>query len=219
MKEIQYRSEPIPPVFRRAFSLVELLVVIAAIGILVAVIIPVVGGARERAHATACSSNLRVIWSGLTLYAQDNGNKLPQTNSVNQQNFKWRADSDNLPESAQRALLSYLLVDYGVPSEAFECPVGLAEVGRPVGGSHYRRVHWVLDRNSNRHYPFVEPMNLPSLHSVPKSGPAEIPLIYDAVVPGNPNFMNEPPHGGKRNFLFLDGSVRLLAEEEEPEFG
>lgn len=201
------------------FSLVELLVAIAVIGILAGILFPVVSGARSRAHAAECTANLRAIWGGLTLYAQDHGNKLPQTNSVNQQNYQWRPDADNLPESAQKALLSYLLQDYGVNPEAFECPVGLDEVGRPAGGAHYRRVHWVLDRSGSRHYPFVEPMSLPRLHAVPESGPSDVILIYDAVIPGNENFMQEPPHGGKRNFLFLDGSVRPLSSEEEPTFG
>lgn len=195
------------------------MVVIAIIGILAAILIPAIGGTRDKAATAKCSANLRAIWSGLTLQAQDNGNKLPKISSVNQQNYQWRADSDNLPESAQKALLSYLLQDYGVNPDAFECPVGLDEVGRPVSGAHYRRVHWVLDRQGERRYPFVEPMSLLNLNEVPESGPSDVILIYDAVVPGNENFMQEPPHGGKRNFLFLDGSVRTLAEDEEPEFG
>lgn len=63
---------------RGAFTLIELLTVIAIIGILAAIIIPTVGRVRETARASNCASNLRQIGMALKLYVDDNKGLLPE---------------------------------------------------------------------------------------------------------------------------------------------
>jgi len=62
---------------RKAFTLVELLVVISIIAMLLAVLLPTLGKAREQARIVVCSSNLRQLGNGLILYAFGNSSKLP----------------------------------------------------------------------------------------------------------------------------------------------
>lgn len=62
---------------RAAFTLIELLTVIAIIGVLAAIIIPVVGAVRRTAQASACTSNLRQIGTAMILHAQENKDELP----------------------------------------------------------------------------------------------------------------------------------------------
>jgi len=54
------------------FTLVELLVVIGIIAVLVAILLPTMGKAREMANRTKCSSNLRQIHAGIQMYALEN---------------------------------------------------------------------------------------------------------------------------------------------------
>ena len=59
------------------FTLVELLVVIAVVGILAALLLPALARAKERGKSVRCVSNLRQLALGATLFADDNEDTLP----------------------------------------------------------------------------------------------------------------------------------------------
>lgn len=80
-----------------AFTLIELLTVIAIIGILAAILIPVVGKVREQARQAACASNLRQIGVGVHLYSADNDDWLPPVSrSASAFTTYWMTNGRNL---------------------------------------------------------------------------------------------------------------------------
>src|SRR4051812_22854821 len=61
---------------KAAFSMTELLVVIAVIAILAALLLPALGSAKETARRARCRNNLRQIGIASTVYAGDNNDFL-----------------------------------------------------------------------------------------------------------------------------------------------
>lgn len=71
------------PARRRAFTLIELLTVIAIIGILAAIIIPTVGKVRSSAKAAQSISNVRQLALACTIWAQNNRENYPSDFAFN----------------------------------------------------------------------------------------------------------------------------------------
>jgi len=67
---------------RRAFSLIELIVVIGIIGLLLAFLLPALEKGRESANAVKCASNLRTLGQSLAIYANENHGQYPRTTYV-----------------------------------------------------------------------------------------------------------------------------------------
>ncbi len=73
------RRDPAAP--RRGFTLIELLAVILIISILAVALLPMVTDAIETSRVTACSSNLRNLYQGITIY-QTKYKELPRESGV-----------------------------------------------------------------------------------------------------------------------------------------
>ena len=62
---------------RKGFTLIELLVVVAIIALLIAILLPSLGRARELSNRGYCAANLRGIMQSCNIYAADNADTFP----------------------------------------------------------------------------------------------------------------------------------------------
>ena len=72
---------------RKGFTLTELLVSLAIIGLILAIVIPVLAASRAKSQSATCTSNLRQIGVMLSLYTSDNDGAYPGTIHWNWRNL------------------------------------------------------------------------------------------------------------------------------------
>ena len=99
---------------RLAFTLVELLVVIAIIGVLVGLLLPAVQAAREAARRMSCSNNMKQIMLAMHNY-HDTFRQFPSGGiyKTNEPSFAWSLQASILPQLEQSGMQD--LIQWDVP--------------------------------------------------------------------------------------------------------
>ncbi len=106
---------------RHAFTLVELLVVIGIIALLISILLPSLGAAREHGNAAKCLNNVRQLTLAFIMYANENKGKLPYPTASKGNGAKisdwifWQAGRDINESTVVRHLGRN-------PQESLRCP-------------------------------------------------------------------------------------------------
>ena len=217
---------------RRAFTLLELLLVISILAMLAALLFPVFAEAKRSAKDVTCLSNVREIGLGIALYNGDADERFPWAGDpADLHSGVWnarptrKAAADTMPP-VQDALLPYLR-----SHDIWHCPLdsGIDNIehtgggatgptgdlgdwriaGRPTlfgafGSSYRYRTELAFDGHS-------VPIEGHDLATPPNPvGPAKITIVYDA----GPWHARDPMPGESRhNALMADGhAMRQNAE-------
>jgi len=185
-----------------AFTLIELLTVIAIVGVLAAILIPTMERVRESAHKAACLSNLRQIGVALKLQINDTKGRFPS-----------RGDSWLNYGQVADALLPFLDGDV----DAFVCPAHSAEdtyfrleiVSKPGNYTNYEF------NGTLANYVMSEERQETNRGTAGIFNPSMAAFAYDR--PYMTREGQDPrlqPHPGGANVVYVDGSAAWLPEEE-----
>ena len=215
---------------KKAFTLLELLVVIVILGILAAILFPALGRAREGARRAQCTNNLRQIGIAWWLYLDDHEEKFPLGLFSYPGGGVFRViyyfgGSKGLPESGYsppakyRPLNSYVGIDVSKPIaevekdsslKIFHCPGDTAKEGGissfDVSGNSYVANREIIEYTIN--LGGMPSMGARSLSTV--TAPlSKVMMTMDREMSNGNEY-----HGGlipnaKRNVLFMDGHVRM----------
>lgn len=198
-----------------AFTLVELLVVLAIMGVLAALILTSLRASKERAKVAKCVSNLHQIYAAFTLYLQDADEVVFwQGTNINTQGMDWYVyggrETNNL-NTGQGGLFNNIVprpLNQYVENkiELFHCPADT--LGGPWSADNL--YDWVgnsynYNANGDPFSGFVGGLNTIRFSSVRE--PSRTVLFLD----GNLVQGGKPWHsGGKVNVCFADGHAVFM---------
>ncbi|MDF3057122.1 MAG: hypothetical protein K0R17_1337 [Rariglobus sp.] len=211
----------------RAFTLIELLTVVAIIAILAAILIPTVGKVRRNAANTTCLNKLRTLYQAVGVFAADRGS-IPRANGETlaagdtlKQNRTWRAALVGAGTLGEPKGASPDPNDWRSDQfEAFTCRAHMnfyeGQFNYPAGG----RVSTYAMSNiaTSYHFPkfsfFTRPDRtmLLSDGAVPEASGSFNPAIWGTATKPDVN-----AHDGKANIAFADGHVESRAAAEIPD--
>lgn len=99
---------------KNAFTLIELLMVIAIIAILAAILMPVLQQAKQRAWTGQCLSNLHQIGMGMKMFADENGEMYPESGA----DIYWNATD---PGTGKQSWMQQIY-QYTMNTNLYNCP-------------------------------------------------------------------------------------------------
>jgi prepilin-type N-terminal cleavage/methylation domain-containing protein len=107
------------------FTLIELLVVVAIIALLLSILLPSLGRAREQGKSAVCKANLRSIGQAFMMYAEENRGLWPPVIDMMYQQNRWPVpffQAQIIHEELNQYDQNGVLVKSGSSKSVFLCP-------------------------------------------------------------------------------------------------
>jgi prepilin-type N-terminal cleavage/methylation domain-containing protein/prepilin-type processing-associated H-X9-DG protein len=199
---------------RRAFTLIEILVVIGVLALLAALLFPVFAQARARTRQTACASNLRQLGQAMALYSSDFERFPRGLDPADKYTPQiWQFFPGGLQIMNETPLLPEVMKPYVNDQRLWQCAAdtgfdvsdttGLALDARPTcyakfGMSYFYRTELMLREKAAEDLQF----------------PAQTHVLADGAGAWHgSNWLNRS-EGRRYNVLFADGHVKGLSNED-----
>jgi prepilin-type N-terminal cleavage/methylation domain-containing protein/prepilin-type processing-associated H-X9-DG protein len=121
--EVLFKDRGLQMSRKHGFTLIELLVVISIIALLMAIMMPALGRAREIAKKMVCMSNTRTMGLGVMMYVQESDNwSLPMINDSNQIWFRNRLYAAIVGMKGRRNSVADQVANALTLPDEFMCP-------------------------------------------------------------------------------------------------
>ncbi|HPS52382.1 MAG TPA: type II secretion system protein [Phycisphaerae bacterium] len=186
----------------KGFTLIELLVVISIIALLVSIIMPSLGTARQLAQRVACSATLKGIGNAWAMYLDTNNRCMPykDTDGESIELYPYEKDSGNYN-------IMVAMKDYVGEGVFWKCPSIIGSENYQMYGSSYEYVMTYMAG-------LMDDVGAEFFRINAEHFPDKIPIFYDAQ-----SDAGEAAHASKQkpdgqNHMFNDSHVEYASWDD-----
>ncbi|HEX8236383.1 MAG TPA: DUF1559 domain-containing protein [Abditibacteriaceae bacterium] len=196
----------------RAFTLIEVIVVLAIISLLAALLFPAFLTARGKARQVMCASNLRQIGLGIAMYAQDYDGLFPHAVDPSDRAAPggWAVFPEFAVSIPSIGLVHEVLQPYVPSRQIFACPADKGIAVHEFSGAILNAFPTSYEKFGTSYYYRTE-IAARRASEASFQTPASLNVLFDGAGRWHGTLL---PLASRYNVLFADGHVKNLSWEQ-----